>query len=350
MNVKRANIYQLIAISYGLSALIGCSGCKNQNGNTTINHVDSNTVKPVNSPALSAFNADSAYVYTKKQVDFGPRVPGSEAHSKCLQFLIDNLKKDGLVVTVQESTAKTYDGKHFKFQNVIASSDTQNHSRILLCGHWDTRPFADLDTIDPEKPFDGADDGASSAAVLLEVARHLKQYPAGIGVDLVFFDLEDYGQQTDDDYPHMQDSWALGSQYWAKNLPSNYKQQYRYGILLDMVGGKNAVFPMEGTSMHYAADIVNKVWKLASEIGYGNYFTYDKTTPTTDDHTYVNDIANIPTIDIVDYRMETHDYPYFHHKHSDNMSVIDTNTLHMVGQVLMKVIYSEKSGQATPSL
>ncbi|HXB12313.1 MAG TPA: M28 family peptidase [Bacteroidia bacterium] len=345
MNVKS----KYLLLSLPVVFIMGCNGCKNQNGNTTINHNDTTHVNEVASPALSAFNADSAYVYTKKQVDFGPRVPGTEAHSKCLQFLIDNLKRDGLNVTIQESTAKTYDGKHFKFENVIASSDTQNHSRILLCGHWDTRPFADLDTVDPEKPFDGADDGASSAAVLLEIGRHLKQYPAGVGVDLVFFDLEDYGQQTDDDFPHMQDSWALGSQYWAKNLSAGYAQHCRFGILLDMVGGKDAVFPMEGTSMHYAPDVVSKIWKIAGDIGYGNYFTYDKTTATTDDHTYVNELSGIPTIDIVDYRMETHDYPYFHHKHSDSMNVIDTTTLHVVGRVLMKVIYSEKSGQTPQS-
>ena len=321
---------------------LACNGCKNQNNVPTVTHVDTTTVTTALSPALSAFNADSAYMYTKKQVDFGPRIPGTEAHDKCLKFLVDNLKSHGLKVTIQESTTRTYDGKHFKFENVIASSDTQNTSRILLCGHWDTRPFADLDTIDPDKPFDGADDGASSAAVLLEVGRHLSKYPAAIGVDLVFFDIEDYGQQTDDDYPRMQNSWALGSQYWAKNLPPGYNQRYRYGILLDMVGGKNAVFPMEGTSVYYAPDIVNKVWNLAAEIGYGNYFTHDKTGQTTDDHSYVNAITNIPTIDIVDYRMEDNDYPYFHHRHSDNMSVIDTTTLHMVGNVLMKVIYSEK--------
>ncbi|NNM95279.1 MAG: M28 family peptidase [Bacteroidia bacterium] len=295
--------------------------------------------------AMDAFSATQAYTFIKDQVDFGPRVPGTEAHDKCLQFLVDRLKSDSLKVVVQRSSAKTYDGKKYDFENIIASSDPGNPSRVLICGHWDSRPFADQDSVDPEKPFDAADDGGSSAAVMLELGRVLKKYPAHIGVDLVFFDLEDYGQQTDDNYPHMEDSWCLGSQYWAKNLPQGYNP--RYGILLDMVGGKNAAFPMEGTSLYYAPDVVHKIWNIASDIGYGAFFTHDKTGQTTDDHLYVNKIANIPTIDIVDYHVESGDYPYWHHKHSDNMSIIDSNTLKMVGRVLVKTIYSENS-TATP--
>jgi hypothetical protein len=348
MHVKSKHIALLLP----LTALMACNGCKNQTENSTVPHNDTTHVAPVNNAALSLFNADSAYKYTKEQVDFGPRIPGTEAHEKCLQFIINTLKRDSLKVTLQTSVARTYDGKKFSFTNVIASSQPENPVRIFISGHWDTRPFADLDTIEPDKPFDGADDGGSSAAELLELARNLKKLPANIGVDLVFFDLEDYGQEYgDDDYPEMKDSWALGSQYWAHNLPQGYNP--RYGILLDMVGGKNATFPMEGTSMKYAADIVKKIWDIAAQMGYGNYFTNEVTVETTDDHTYVNKIANIPTIDIVDYRIRrladgnpSGDYPYFHHKHSDNMSVIDTASLHMVGRLLIKVIISENK---TPS-
>lgn len=325
---------------------IGCNRHTSQDKDNMAVHADTlNSATSVN-PALFAFNADSAYLFTKEQVDFGPRVPGTEAHARCLKFIVDNLKRDGLTVKVQKSVARTYTGKTFDFENIIASSEPQNSNRILLCGHWDTRPFADQDSINPDKPFDGADDGASSVAALLEIGRNLNKYPADVGVDLVFFDLEDYGQQTDKGYPHMEDSWCLGSQYWAKNLPEGYNP--RYGILLDMVGGKNAVFPMEGTSLYYASDIVNKIWNIAAQMGYGSYFTHDKTQPTIDDHLYVNKLANIPTIDIVDFKVKSNgegDYPYFHHKHSDNMSVIDTATFHIVGRLLMKVIYSEKTNK-----
>lgn len=122
----------------------------------------------------------------------------------------------------------------------------------------------------------------------------------------------------------------------------------RFGILLDMVGGKNAVFPREGTSDSFAPQIVNKVWDMAARIGYGSYFTQDKTPPTIDDHLYVNKLANIPTIDIVHYDVITKDYPYFHHKHSDNMSVLDKNTMNVVGTTLLNVIYREKNSSETP--
>lgn len=329
---------------------MACSGCKNQNSNTTT--VPSDTTNTANTKPgtlpIPEFNADSAYKFIKTQVDFGPRVPGSKAHEECLQYFLKLLNADGLTVTVQKNSTRTFDGKRFEFQNITASFQPENPNRIVLFGHWDTRPFADADSVEPMKPFDGADDGGSSAAVLLEIARHLhKEHPA-IGVDLVFVDLEDYGQEPEDgDYPKMKDSWALGSQYWAKNLPPNYAP--KFGILLDMVGAKDAMFPMEGTSMRFAPDIVNKVWDIAGQLGYSNYFTHETSGMTTDDHTYINQIAGIPTIDIVDYRI-THasdgsidggDYPYFHHKHSDKMDVIDTNTLKMVGRVVMAVIYSE---------
>jgi glutaminyl-peptide cyclotransferase len=326
---------------------VGCPGNKN---NSNLNNADTAkavTEKPVNVPA---FNADSAYNYTKAQVDFGPRIPGTKAHKECLDFIVAELEKDSLHPIIQKSIARTFDGKKFEFDNVIVHSQPKNNVRIMLCTHWDTRPWADLDSADINKPFDGADDGASGVGMLLEIAHHLKD--ANIGVDLVFFDLEDYGQQwgvNDEDtkYPRQDDTWCLGSQFWAKNLPNDYIMP-RYGILLDMVGGKNALFPMEGTSMKYAPQIVNKIWDLAASIGYGSYFTHDRTVETDDDHKYVNELAKIPTIDIVAYDVKAHDYPYFHHKHTDAMNVIDKTTMKVVGTTLLNVIYREKNNAETP--
>jgi glutaminyl-peptide cyclotransferase len=307
---------------------------------------DTTHPKPV-SIAIPAFRADSAYAYVKKQVDFGPRTPGSKSHEECLQFILNELKADSLRVTVQKSSAKTFDGKTFEFENIIASTQPSNPTRIFLSTHWDTRPFADADSVNPMGNFDGADDGGSGVAVLLEVARHLHSAKIPIGVDLVFFDLEDYGQEANDGkFPRMPDSWCLGSQYWSKNLPTGYSPEF--GILLDMVGAKNAVFPREGTSMQYAPDVVNKIWALAGKLGYSSYFTQDETGPTTDDHTYVNEITKIPTIDIVHYDIARENYPYFHHCHSDKLDIIDTATLHMVGRLVMTVIYTENNGNMQP--
>ncbi len=326
------------------------SGCHNNERSSSVPESDTTKTTTEAPIAVPTFNADSAYDYIKTQVEFGPRIPGTKAHKECLDFIVAQLEQDSLHPTIQRAKAKTFDGKQFEIENVIASSEPTNNARILLCTHWDTRPWADMDTTDSDQPFDGADDGGSGVGMLLEIAHHLKD--AHIGVDLVFSDLEDYGQQNgvndeDTKYPAQDNTWCLGTQYWAKNLSPDFIMP-RYGILLDMVGGKNAVFPMEGTSLQYAPQIVNKVWDMAASLGYGNYFTHDRTVPTIDDHLYVNKLAGIPTIDIVHWVSKTRDYPYFHHKHSDNMSVIDKTSLNVVGTVLLNVIYRENNNAQIP--
>ena len=137
-----------------------------------------------------------------------------------------------------------------------------------------------------------------------------------------------------------EDTWCLGTQYWAKNKAADYSP--KFGILLDMVGGQNPVFPMEGTSMYYAADVVQKVWKVAANLGYSQYFVSARTGQTTDDHLYLNAIAKIPTIDIVHINPNTGTYPDFHHTHKDNLNIIEKSTLKMVGQTVLQVIYEEQ--------
>jgi glutaminyl-peptide cyclotransferase len=292
--------------------------------------------------ATPDFNADSAYAFIKAQVDFGPRIPGTKAHENCADYIVKKMKSYGLQVTVQKGTVQTYDKKQFSLKNIIVEYKPDLPNRILLNAHWDTRPWADLDTINKDKPFDGANDGGSGVAVLMELARELSQSKIEKGIDIIFFDIEDYGQEsTNTQYEHQEDTWCLGSQYWATHLhkPGYYA---RYGILLDMVGGKNPEFPMEGTSMQYAPDVVEKVWSIAGKMGFGSYFTTAVTGETTDDHLYINTLANIKCIDIVHYEIGKHNYPFFHHAHSDNMDNIDKGTLKMVGQLLLEVICTDK--------
>ena len=286
--------------------------------------------------ATPSFNADSAYRYTKEQVDFGPRVPGTKAHAKCARYLSDKLNSFGLDVIIQNGVTATYDKKTYDLNNIIGQYNPQKAKRILLCGHWDTRPFADRDSVNPTKPFDGADDGASCVAVLLETARQLSISKPDVGVDIVFFDLEDYGDQSG----KTEDSWCLGSQYWAQH-PHKADYYAQFGILLDMVGGKNPSFPKEGSSIQFAPAIVNKVWGIATQAGYGKYFIDAETPHTTDDHVYVNKLANIPCIDIVHYDISKMDYMPCHHRHCDNMEIIDPSTLKIVGQVILEVIFSK---------
>jgi hypothetical protein len=287
-----------------------------------------------------AFNEDSAYYWVQKQVAFGPRVPGSKAHANCAAFIEKTLKDYGLTVVVQTAPITTYDNKIFNLKNIIASYKPEFQKRVLLLAHWDSRHIADNDTKDENKAIDGADDGGSGVAVLLEIARQLSKADLKVGVDLFFSDLEDYGQPDDSDKPKMQDSWCLGTQYWAKNMHvPGYTANY--GILLDMVGAKGAIFPREGTGSYFAPDVVNKVWSTAKNLGYSSYFTDDKTGSTTDDHLYVNTIAKIPCIDIVHMSPVTGSYGEHHHTHKDTMDIIDKNTLKMVGQTVLEVLWQE---------
>ncbi|HEX8516609.1 MAG TPA: M28 family peptidase [Bacteroidia bacterium] len=283
------------------------------------------------------FDADSAYSFIKAQVDFGPRVPGSKAHSNCADYLSGKLRSYGFDVIIPSGqTVKTYDGKQFALKNIIASYQPGLQKRILVCSHWDTRPVTESDTKDQDKPGDGANDGASGVGVALEIARQVSKTNPNAGVDIIYFDLEDYGNNRNED------SWCLGSKYWAVNL---HKRDYvaDFGILLDMVGGPNATFVKEGYSVEKASGIVEKVWKAASDIGYGNYFLSQTIHFVgSDDHVPVNEKAHIPCIDIIQYDQATRGFPSYHHTHKDNMDMIDKKTLKAVGQTVLEVIYREK--------
>lgn len=291
---------------------------------------------------VPSFNADSAYYYVKKQVDFGPRVPGTEAHAQCADWLSSKLGAYADSLIVQDFQASIYNGKLKAGKNIIGIFQPEKKKRILLCVHWDSRPFADQET-DPDlhdKPIDGANDGASGVGVLLEIARNLSRQQTDVGVDIIFFDLEDYGEPQGEQ-SRKENSWALGSQYWSKN-PHTFNYSAIYGILLDMVGVENARFPREGTSEYYASYILDKVWNKADQLGYGKYFVNQKTSGIIDDHLYINKIAQIPTINIIalDNQGKSN---FFKHWHTlqDNMKNVDKNSLRVVGKTVMHVIYKE---------
>jgi hypothetical protein len=296
-----------------------------------------------------AFIADSAYKYTAAQVAFGPRIPNTEAHVKTGDYLIAKLKAFGATVTVQEFESMAFDGKMLKMRNIIGSINPEAKKRVMLAAHWDTRPWADKDYQKKEEPIDGANDSASGVGILLEIARVINgaQAKPNVGVDIVFFDGEDYGydESTQRDKVNKlansgTDTWCLGSQYWAKNLHvPGYKADY--GILLDMVGSKTAKFAKDASSRNYASHVLNKVWDVAHKIGYGDYFVNVNTPGITDDHDYVNQ-AGTPMIDIIEYNPLTNDYfaPY-HHTHQDNMSIIERRSLKAVGQTVLETLYRE---------
>ncbi len=299
------------------------------------------TFKPADKPL---FNSDSAFQFVKDQVDFGPRVPGSTAHSKAATYFESKFNSWNWATEVQQGKATTFNGKNIPIKNVIARTDTSNPNRILLMAHWDSRPFADRDNERKKEAIDGANDGASGVGVLMEIARVIDSYTVKpkVGVDIILFDAEDYGQPSSLMGGQNGDTWCLGSQYWANNLSEDYIKP-KYGVLLDMVGAKDAIFPKEGVSMQYNPTLVNKVWYLAGKLGYGQYFIQQEAKGgITDDHLYVNRIAEIPSIDIIHYDPYKGDFGAFHHKHDDNLEGIDSTTLGIVGEVVLELIYRER--------
>lgn len=288
------------------------------------------------------FNADSALALLQKQVSFGPRIPNTPAHRAAGDFIVVRLKSLGAVTIIQQFQATTYDGRVLQLRNIIGSFRPEIQKRVVLAAHWDTRPFSDKDSMSPQIPFDGANDGASGVAVLLELARHVSQSP-NVGIDFIFFDGEDWGFEGTPapTLPSGLDSWwCLGSQHWAKHPHKSGYKAY-YGILLDMVGGRDARFFREGTSQFYAPKLVERVWAIAARLGYSSAFIPQDQVPITDDHLFVNELANIPMIDIVPYDPNYGYFGTYHHTQQDNLNIIDKATLEKVGTVVLDVIWRE---------
>ncbi|MGL4806386.1 MAG: M28 family peptidase [Bacteroidales bacterium] len=326
-----------IYLVFGLLAFVACGSSSSK---TTVDTVKEEPAAKVNVPV---FNADSAYQFVKMQTDMGPRVPNSETHKKAAGILAAELRRHGADVKVQEFDALAYNRQLLKGYNIIGSYNPESSNRILLFAHWDTRPYADADPnkANHKKPIDGANDGASGVGVLLEMARQFGVQNPTIGVDIMLLDLEDFGTPYFGTNTTGEEAYCLGSQYWAKN-PHERGYKARYGILLDMVGDKNAKFSKDLYSMRFAPSVVNKVWTTAQKLGYGNYFVNETGSFLTDDHIYVNQYG-IPAIDIIDYdNNREKGFADSWHTKDDTIENIDPKTLKAVGQTLLEVIYSEK--------
>lgn len=292
------------------------------------------------------FDADSAYSFIEAQVNFGPRVPSTTSHRQCGDYLISKFEGYGATVVTQDMELKAYNGDLLKARNIIAQFNPEKDNRIMLCAHWDTRPWADTDSdaANHYKPLPGANDGGSGVGVLLEVARHIGALPTNSGVDIILFDAEDYGLHENDSHlwKKHRHSWALGSQFWSIN-PHVPGYNARYGILLDIVGAPNSRFLYEGYSTRFAEDVVYKVWQHADKLGYKNYFVQEDGGFITDDHYYVNSILGVPCIDIINCDPESpNGFGPYHHTMKDDMQWIDKATLRAVGQTVLTVIYNEK--------
>ncbi|MDE6023179.1 MAG: M28 family peptidase, partial [Muribaculaceae bacterium] len=281
-----------------------------------------------------SFSADSAFSYVATQVDFGPRVPGSEAHRKCGDWLVGKLKDFGATVAEQTASLTTFDGTEIPMRNIIASYNPDAEDRILLLAHWDSRPWADNDP-DPSNhktPVDGANDGASGTGVLLELARSVCKDTDGRGIDILLCDAEDWGTENNDE------SWAMGARHFAANLP--LKQTPSSAILLDMVGAPDATFMREYYSQNANPALADEIWTIAKSLGYGDMFINRMGSAINDDHVELIK-AGIPAIDIIDYRDGSGFYEGWHTTH-DNMSAISKETLGKVGKVMETYIKKNK--------
>ena len=331
---RQRNRISFFALCLFTIPMLMASSCKTKKAENTVSEIT--TENKITKPA---FSSDSAYVFTQQQVDFGVRVPGTTAQTKCAAYFEQKLKSYGATVITQNTKVVVYDGKSVPCINVIASYNPEVKRRLMICTHWDSRPFADQDDSATSKPILAADDGASGSAILLEIARQLKKKNPEIGVDLIFLDVEDYGEPEYDLDKKQGDFYCLGTQYWCKNphVP-NYKAEN--GILLDMVGAKDATFTYEGVSMQYAPEFMKQVWRNADALGYSNFFLKENTAQIIDDHYYVNQMAKIPTIDIISRTTSTESgFPKHWHTHDDNMSIIDKLTLQAVGETVLATIY-----------
>jgi hypothetical protein len=291
------------------------------------------------------FDADSAYQYIAAQAAFGPRVPNTVAHQRCGDYLASQLQAFGAKVYNQYADLTAYDGTLLHARNIIGAYRPESRKRVMLCSHWDSRPYADNDPDEKNHrtPILGVNDGASGVGVLLEIARQIQRQQPEIGIDLIFFDAEDYGTPQFYEGRHEEDTWCLGSQYWGRT-PHVDGYNARYAVLLDMVGGEGATFYHEGYTSRTANAPMKRIWKKAKELGYGDTFVNERGGEVVDDHYYVHTLGRIPCVDIIQYDEDNprSSFGTYWHTVDDTLEHIDRHTLKAVGQTLMEVIYNEQ--------
>ncbi|MCS7187228.1 MAG: M28 family peptidase [Armatimonadetes bacterium] len=322
-SIANARLYSFIGVLGIIVFAVSWRGCI---GGVSFS-VDETNINP----ATLAFNSERAFDFLVKQVEFGPRVPGTEESVKTQNFIAQKLQEAGAKVLRQKFSV-TYRGKTYQMANVIGIVKGKSERKVLLCAHYDTRPVADQDP-NPEnrnKPIPGANDGASGVAVLLEIAQVLKTHQPPRTVVFAFFDGEDLGDIEDG-------GMFFGSKHFARNLTvDGINLKAEMGVLLDMVGDRDFKSNDEWYSRFYALQVVSGLVQAAQKLGYSRYFFQPPTLTILDDHVPLNEIAGIPTANIIDF-----DYPYWHTL-QDTPDKCSPQTLSIVGKTVLQWLMSQQ--------
>jgi hypothetical protein len=270
-------------------------------------------------------NPRRAYEYLEEICRIGPRVSGTEGMLLQQQLIIEHFRKLGGDVRAQRfNVAHPQTGNPVRMTNLVVSWNPTARDRVLLCCHYDTRPFPDRDRFRPRGKFIGANDGASGVALFMEMAHHMKSIQPRYGVDFVFFDGEELVYKQGDKY-------FLGSEYFAEWYRDTPPKTFRYvcGVLVDMIADKQLAIYIEKNSLNMAPDVTRSVWATAKRMGVKEFIDQPK-YEVRDDHLALNEIAKIPTCDIIDF-----DYPYWHTTR-DTARACSAASLSKVGRVLLQ--------------
>jgi glutaminyl-peptide cyclotransferase len=282
------------------------------------------------------FDGGRAFEYLTACCDFGPRPSGSKALAEQRQWMVEHFEKCGGEVSQQTFRVRhPLTGAAVSLANVIARWHPDRPARVLLCAHYDTRPFPDRDPRQPKGRFVGANDGGSGVAVLMELAHRLPALPGTLGVDIVLFDGEELVYDEVGEY-------FLGSTFFARQYAAKPPAApYRWGVLLDMVGDNQLRILQEVNGLRWeeTRPLIASIWGVAKRLQVREFIPRAG-HEVRDDHLPLHDIAGIPTCDIIDF-----DYDYWHTE-QDVPRHCSPLSLAKVGWVIEEWLKAESSAAA----